>query len=74
MWTRLSFFFYMLSCDSSSKLPIQHKFDVILNHFKKVDTVGKVTIKIKLREIAYLDMTSMCAPIDKEKTKGSQKS
>ena len=72
MWTRLSF--SNMSCsESSSKLSIQQEFDVILNCFKQVDIVGKVTIKSKLSEIAYPDMTSMCSPVDIVKTKGSHK-
>ena len=34
---------------------------------------GKVTMKAKLRDIAYPKETSMCAPPDKVKTKGGQK-
>jgi len=73
MWTRLSFL-DISSSESSSELSIQMKFDVILNRFKEVDIGGKVTIKSKLREIAYPDMTSTCPLMDKVKTKGSQKS
>jgi len=54
-------------------LSIQQEFDIILNYFKEVDIAGKVTIKSKLREVAYPDMTSMCAPPNKVKIKGSQK-
>jgi len=34
---------------------------------------SKVTIKAKLREIAYPDKTSLCPPSEKVKTKGAQK-
>jgi len=68
MWTKLSFF-DMSSCNSFSKLSIQQEFDVILNHLKEIDIVGKVTIKNKLHEIAYPDMTSMDTPMNKVKTK-----
>ena len=34
---------------------------------------GKVTLKSKLREIAYPDLNSMCAHPEKVKTKGAQK-
>ena len=54
-------------------MPVQQEFDVILKCFAKVDIVGKVTIKSKLCEIAYPDMTSICLPFNKLKTKGSQK-
>jgi len=72
MWTRLSFS-DMSSSDSSLKFSIQQEFDVILNNFKQVDIASKVTIKSKLREVVYPNMTSMCSPVDKVKTKGSQK-
>jgi len=35
----------MSPCNTSSKLFIQQKIDIILNYFKEVDIVGKVTIK-----------------------------
>ncbi|XP_068492246.1 uncharacterized protein [Phaseolus vulgaris] len=73
MWTRLSFS-DLSECDSSSELSIQQEWDVILSRFKQVDMCGKVTIKNKLREIAYPDMTILCAPLNVVKTKGSQKS
>jgi len=55
MWTRLSFS-DISSSQSSSELSIQQEFDVIAKHFNEVDIEGKVTIKGKLREIAYLDI------------------
>jgi len=73
MWTRLSFS-DISSSESSSKLSIEQKFDIILDRFKEFDIGGKVTIKSKLREIAFLGMTSICSPLDKVKIKGSQKS
>jgi len=56
-----------------SNLFIQHEFDVILNCFMEVEIVGKVKIKNKLHEISYHDMTLLCSPVNKVKTKGSQK-
>ena len=44
---------------------------MIANRFKEVDIRGKLA-KNKLREIAYPDMTSICPPREKVKTKGSQ--
>jgi len=73
MWTRLSFS-DLSSSQSSSELSVQQEIDVILDRFNKVDIGGKLTIKGKLREIAYPDMTSLCPPLKKVKTKGSQKS
>lgn len=50
-----------------------HKTNVMLNPFKEVDIVGKVTIKMKLCKIAYLYMTLLCALVEKFKTEGLQK-
>jgi len=71
MWSRLSFS-DISSGQSSSELSIQQEFDVIANRFKELDMGGKLTIKNKLLEIAYPDMTSMCPPREKVKTKGTQ--
>jgi len=73
MWTRLSFS-NISSGQSSFELSIQQEFDVITNRFKELDMGEKLIIKNKLREIAYLDMTSMCQPREKVKTKGSTNS
>ena len=62
MWTRLSFS-GLSECDSSCRLSIQQEWDVILSRFDEVDICGKVTIKNKLREIAYPDMTTLCVHI-----------
>jgi len=55
-------------------LSLQQEFDVIAKCFNEVDIGGKVTIKGKLREIAYPYITSLFMPLEKVKTKGSQKS
>jgi len=73
VWTRLSFSDLSLS-QSSSELFIQQNWDVIFKCFEEVDIGGKITIKDKLREIAYLDMTSLCPPLETVKTNESQKS
>jgi len=46
---------------------------VIMNQFKEVDIDGKVNINSKLHEIAYLDNTSLCPPVERVKTKGAKK-
>jgi len=68
MWTRLSF-----SDLSSSELSIKQEWEVISKCFDELDIGGKITIKGKLAEIAYPTMTSLCPPLEKVKTKGSQK-
>jgi len=73
LWMRLSFS-DLSECDSSSELSIQQEWDAILSRFKQVDICGKVTIKNKLREIAYPNMTTLCVSLNVVKTKGSQKS
>jgi len=47
--------------------------EAISKWIKGLDICGKVTLKIKLWEIAYPDLNSMCAPPEKIKTKGAQK-
>ncbi|KAL5131402.1 hypothetical protein HKD37_12G034298 [Glycine soja] len=42
---------------------------LLIVNFEELDVCGKVTLKSKLREIAYLDLNSMCAPPEKVKTK-----
>jgi len=44
-----------------------------MNRFNEVDIDGKLNITAKLREIVYLDKTSLCLPCKKVKTKGTQK-
>jgi len=50
---------------------VRQEIDDILARFDKLDIGGKITINGKLREIAYSDMTSLCLPLEKVKTKGS---
>lgn len=71
-WTTLSFN-DMGSNDQHEELSYQQEFDVIAQHFKELDVVGMITIKSKIHEIAYPNMAYMCSPVDKVKTKGSQK-
>ncbi|XP_068483428.1 uncharacterized protein [Phaseolus vulgaris] len=72
IWTRLSFL-DISSDDTSAELSIQQEWVVIMNRFKEVDMAGKINIKAKLREITYLDNTSLCPPREKVKTKGALK-
>ncbi|XP_027941045.1 uncharacterized protein LOC114194832 [Vigna unguiculata] len=55
-------------------LHVHSEVDLLLNIFKEVDIVGKVTIKHKLLDIVYPSMTSMLPPASKIKTKGGPKS
>jgi len=59
---------------SEGQLSIQSEVDLLLNLFKEVDIVGKVTIKHKLLDIVCPSMTSMLPPASKIKTKGGPKS
>jgi len=45
------------------------KLVLFLNCFKEVNIAGKMIIKTSY--MSYPDMTSMCSPVDKVKTKGS---
>ena len=47
--------------------------ETISKRFEELDICGKVTLKSKLREIAYPDLNSMCDPLENVKTKGTQK-
>jgi len=46
---------------------------IIYKQFEELDVCGKVTLKSKLWEIAYPAVNSMCAPLEKVKTKGAKK-
>ena len=69
-WWRLS-----LSDQGLSKpqVTITEEMKTISKRFEELDVYGKVTLKSKLREIAYPDLNSMCPPPEKVNTKGAQK-
>ena len=69
-WRRLSFADLGVS---DPQISVTQEMEDILKRFDKVDLCGKVTIKAKLREIAYPEQTLMCPPPEKVKTKGGQK-
>jgi len=73
IWTRLSFL-DLSSSQSSSHLSIKQEWEVISKRFEELDIGGKMTLKGKLAEIAYPNMTSLCPPLENVKIKGSQKS
>jgi len=52
---------------------ITEEMETISKRFEKLDVCGKVHLKTKLREIAYPDLNSMCAPPEKVKTTGAPK-
>ena len=54
-------------------MSITEEMETISKRFEELDVCGKVTLKSKVREIAYPDLNSMCAPPEKVKTKGAQK-
>ena len=69
-WCRLSFSNLGL-CEA--EVTIIEEMEIILKQFELLDVSGKVHLKTKLREIAYLDLNSMCPPLEKVKTKGAPK-
>lgn len=73
MWTRLTFS-NVSSTQLEDQLSIQRELDLVLNHFKDIDIVGKVIIKQKLLDIVRPLMTSMLSLASKIKTKGAPKS
>ncbi|XP_045796056.1 uncharacterized protein LOC123890485 [Trifolium pratense] len=40
-----------------------HEWNALLNLFQELDVPGKITLKSKVRELAFLDTTSMCQPL-----------
>ena len=54
-------------------MTITEEMETISKRFEQLDVCGKVHLKSKLREIAYLDMNSMCPSPEKVKTKDAPK-
>ena len=69
-WRRLSFLDQGLS---EPEVSITEKMEIISKRFEELDVCGKVTVKSKLREIVYPNISSMRAPLKKVKTKGVHK-
>ena len=67
-WWRLSFLDQGLS---KPEVSITEEMKNISKLFEELDVCAKVTIKCKLRDIAYPDLNSICAPPEKVKTKGA---
>ncbi|KAH1232699.1 Protein FAR-RED ELONGATED HYPOCOTYL 3 [Glycine max] len=56
-----------------TEVSIKEEIETISKRFDKLDVPGKVTLKSKLREIAYPDHNSMHPPPSKVNTKGAPK-
>ncbi|KAL5184722.1 Protein FAR1-RELATED SEQUENCE 6 [Glycine soja] len=69
-WRRLSFSDQGLS---EPQVTIKEEMETISKRFEELDVYGKVTLKSKLREIAYPNQNSMCPPPKNINTKGAQK-
>ena len=69
-WQRLRFSDQGLS---EPEVCITQEMEAIFKRYKDLDICCKVALRSKLQELAYLDLTSMCAPFEKVKTKGAQK-
>ncbi|KAH1246565.1 hypothetical protein GmHk_06G016622 [Glycine max] len=69
-WRRLCFSDQGL-CET--EVSIKEEIETISKRFDELDVSGKVTLKSKLREIAYPDHNSMCPPPSKVNTKGVPK-
>ena len=54
-------------------MTITEEMETTSKRFEQLNICGKVHFKSKLREIAYLDMNSMCPSPEKVKTKGAPK-
>ena len=70
LWRRLYFLDQGL-CET--KVSIKEEIETISKRFDEPDVSGKVTLKSKLREIAYPDHNSMHPPPSKVNTKGAPK-
>ncbi|KAH1205963.1 hypothetical protein GmHk_16G046539 [Glycine max] len=70
LWRRLYFLDQGL-CET--KVSIKEEIETISKRFDEPDVSGKVTLKSKLREIAYPDHNSMHPPPSKVNTKGALK-
>ncbi|KAH1193807.1 hypothetical protein GmHk_19G054763 [Glycine max] len=69
-WRRLCFSDQGL-CET--EVSIKEEIETISKRFDELDVSGKVTLKSKLRKIAYPDHNSMCPPPPKVNTKGAPK-
>ncbi|KAH1209786.1 Protein FAR1-RELATED SEQUENCE 5 [Glycine max] len=56
-----------------TEVSIKQEIETISKRFDELDVFDKVTLKSKLREIAYPDHNSMCPPPSKVNTKGAPK-
>ncbi|KAH1229220.1 Protein FAR1-RELATED SEQUENCE 5 [Glycine max] len=55
------------------EVSIKEEIETISKRFEELDVCGKLTLKSKLRDIAYPDHNSMCLPPSKVNTKGALK-
>ncbi|KAH1210821.1 hypothetical protein GmHk_15G045039 [Glycine max] len=55
------------------EVSIKEEIKTISKRFEELDVCGKLTLKSKLRDIAYPDHNSMCPPPSKVNTKGAPK-
>ncbi|KAH1232418.1 hypothetical protein GmHk_09G025079 [Glycine max] len=69
-WRRLCFSDQGLC---KAEVSIKEEIETISKRFEELDVCGKVTLKSKLRDIAYPDHNSMCPPPSKVNTKGAPK-
>ncbi|XP_004509902.1 uncharacterized protein [Cicer arietinum] len=70
-WSKLTF--HVDASSKPSELSVKYEIDVIVKKFEELDVPGKISLKGKLREIAYPSTTSMFPPVAKVKTKCAPK-
>ncbi|KAL5124683.1 Protein FAR1-RELATED SEQUENCE 5 [Glycine soja] len=70
LWRKLCFSDQGL-CEA--EVSIKEEIETISKRFEELDVCGKLTLKSKLRDIAYPDHNSMCHPPSKVNTKGAPK-
>ena len=59
--------------EDESEVDMSNAIDELWRRYKSLDVVGKRALKIRVCELAYPTMTSMCPPPEKLKTKGGVK-
>jgi alpha-glucosidase len=62
-WRRLTYGEQEEKESNKVKEDLVHEWDALLNLFRELDIAGKITLKSKVRELAFLDTTSMRHPL-----------
>jgi len=72
-WKMLSICSSYNTDDSWADLTLTHEVDALFKIFSQLRVYGKITLKTKVHELAFLDITLMCPPTTKIKNNGCTK-